>query len=155
MPITRVADQLTDIKCDLCGSPMVIKKGKYGKFLSCSTFPACKGMKKMTTGVQCPKCKQGEIRERKSKKGRIFYGCSRYPECDFVSWDKPLPEPCPQCGGLLVQGAKNMIRCVNGDFSRPAETLGVSATPSVANNPKGLGESGAADANPSTETLTS
>ncbi len=118
MPVTRVADEMTDVKCDECGAPMMIKRGKYGKFLSCSRFPACKGMKKMTTGVRCPKCKQGEIRERKSKKGRVFYGCARYPECDFVSWDKPLPEPCPTCGGLLVQASKNVIRCINGDFTR-------------------------------------
>lgn len=122
MPVTRVADEMTDVKCDLCGAPMAVKRGKYGKFLSCSRFPACKGMKKMTTGVQCPKCKQGELREKKSKKGRIFYGCSRYPDCDFASWDKPLPEPCPNCGGLLVQSSKNMIRCVNGDYTRDAKT---------------------------------
>lgn len=118
MPIIRVQDQVSDQVCDLCGAPMVIKKGKYGKFLSCSRFPACKGMKKMTTGVRCPKCKEGEMREKKSKKGRVFYGCSRYPNCDFASWDKPLAEPCPTCGGLLVQSSKNMIRCVNGDYSR-------------------------------------
>lgn len=118
MPIARIEDEKTDVPCDLCGAPMVIKKGKYGKFLSCSRFPACKGMKKITTGVRCPKCKEGEIQERKSKKGRVFYGCSRYPNCDFASWDKPLAEPCPKCGGLLVQGTKNMIRCLNGDYTR-------------------------------------
>ncbi len=122
MPITRVAHEMSDQVCDLCGAPMLIKKGKYGKFLSCSRFPACKGMKKMTTGVKCPKCKQGEIRARKSKKGRVFYGCSRYPNCDFVSWDKPIAEPCPACGGLLVQGTKNVIRCVNGDYNRTQNT---------------------------------
>ncbi|MBI4675159.1 MAG: type I DNA topoisomerase [Chloroflexi bacterium] len=123
MPITRVQDEPSDQVCDLCGAPMVIKRGKYGKFLSCSRFPACKGMKKMTTGVRCPKCKEGEIRQRKSKKGRIFYGCSRYPDCDFVSWDKPIAEPCPTCGGLLVQGSKNVIRCVNGDYTREAANV--------------------------------
>lgn len=128
MPATRVADVVSDHVCDLCGAPMVVKRGKYGKFLSCSRFPACKGMKKMTTGVRCPKCKEGALRERKSKKGRVFYGCSRYPECDFASWDKPLAEPCPNCGGLLVQGSKNVIRCVNGDFTR-SETV---ASPSPA-----------------------
>ncbi len=120
MPITIVADEKTDVMCDLCGAPMVIKKGKYGKFLSCSRFPACKGMKKITTGVHCPKCKTGELREKKSKKGRVFYGCARYPDCDFASWDKPINEPCPNCGGLLVQGTKNVIRCVNGDYTRAA-----------------------------------
>jgi DNA topoisomerase-1 len=121
MPVTRVQDEMSDQVCDVCGAPMVIKRGKYGKFLSCSRFPACKGMKKMTTGVRCPKCKEGEIRERKSKKGRVFYGCSRFPHCDFVSWDKPINEPCPNCGGLLVQGSKNVIRCVNGDYTRDAK----------------------------------
>jgi DNA topoisomerase-1 len=118
MPMTHLADPVSDQLCDLCGSPMVIKKGKYGKFLSCSRFPACKGMKKLTTGVRCPKCKEGELRERKSKKGRVFYGCSRWPQCDMVSWDKPVNEPCPNCGGLLVQGTKDVIRCVNGDYKR-------------------------------------
>ncbi|OQY87916.1 MAG: DNA topoisomerase I [Chloroflexi bacterium UTCFX4] len=122
MPITIVADEKTDVLCDLCGAPMVIKKAKYGKFLSCSRFPACKGIKKITTGVQCPKCKEGELREKKSKKGRVFYGCARYPNCDFASWDKPLSEPCPNCGGLLTQSSKNMIRCVNGDYSRGSVT---------------------------------
>ena len=112
---------MSDQTCDLCGSPMTVKKGKYGKFLSCPRSPVCKGMKKMTTGVTCPKCKQGDVR-LKSKKGRIFYGCSRYPQCDFVSWDKPLAEPCPTCGGMLVQSSKNVIRCVNGDYTRSAET---------------------------------
>lgn len=121
MPVTRLPETMSDQLCDLCGAPMVIKRGKYGKFLSCSRFPACKGMKKMTTGVRCPKCKEGELREKKTKKGRAFYGCSRYPNCDFASWDKPLAEPCPTCGGLLVQGAKNMIRCVNGDYSRQTQ----------------------------------
>jgi DNA topoisomerase-1 len=122
MPITIVADEKTDVLCDLCGAPMVIKKAKYGKFLSCSRFPACKGIKKITTGVRCPKCKEGELREKKSKKGRVFYGCARYPNCDFASWDKPLSEPCPNCGGLLTQSSKNMIRCVNGDYSRGSVT---------------------------------
>lgn len=122
MPVTHVADEMTDVKCDECGAPMVVKRGRYGKFLSCSRFPACKGIKKITTGVRCPKCKLGEIREKKSKKGRVFYGCSRYPDCDFASWDKPLTEPCPTCGGMLVQGSKNVIRCVNGDYTRDAKS---------------------------------
>lgn len=121
MPITRVNDQVSEQVCDKCGSPMLIKRGKYGKYLACSAFPRCRNIKPMMSGVRCPKCKQGGVRERKSKKGRVFYGCSRYPECDFVSWDKPLSEPCPKCGGLLVQGARNVVRCVNGDYTRQAE----------------------------------
>lgn len=129
MPITYVAAETSDQVCDLCGSPMVVKKGKFGKFLSCSRFPACKGMKRMSTGVRCPKCKQGDIRELKSKKGRVFYGCSKYPQCDFVSWDKPLAEPCPNCGGMLVQGTRNVIRCVNGDYTRQANAAPAPQTP--------------------------
>jgi DNA topoisomerase-1 len=134
MPITRIEDEKTDLRCELCGAPMVVKRGKRGKFLSCSRFPACKNAKPITTRVTCPKCKQGEIRELKSKKGRTFFGCTRYPECDFVSWDKPLAEACPQCGGVLVQGAKNIIRCLNGDYSRsgnePAPVIAGAPPPS-------------------------
>lgn len=117
MPIVRLEDEKTDIQCDVCGAPMVIKRGRYGKFLSCSNFPRCKNAKPLTTGVRCPKCKQGELREKKSKKGRIFYGCSRYPDCDFAVWDKPVPDPCPKCGSLMVQGARGSVRCVNGDYT--------------------------------------
>lgn len=122
MPRVRVEDEKTDMACDVCGAPMVIKRGKFGKFLSCSRFPTCKNAKPLTTSVRCPKCKQGELCEKKSKKGRLFYGCVRYPDCDFATWDKPLPEPCPNCGGLLVQAARGAIKCVNGDYDRSATT---------------------------------
>jgi len=95
----------TDIKCDKCGKPMVIKHGRYGKFLACSGFPECKNTKPYLdkVGVKCPKCKDGEIVKRKSKKGKTFYGCSNYPECDFVSWDKPTNKKCPKCGSMMVE----------------------------------------------------
>jgi len=95
----------TDIKCDKCGKPMVIKHGRYGKFLACSGFPECKNTKPYLDkiGVKCPKCKDGEIVKRKSKKGKTFYGCSNYPECDFVSWDKPTNKKCPKCGSMMVE----------------------------------------------------
>ncbi len=91
--------QETDEVCEKCGSPMVIKRGRYGKFLACSNYPTCKNTRPLSTGVACPKegC-DGKVVERRSKKGRVFYGCSNYPKCDFVSWDKPVNESCPECG---------------------------------------------------------
>lgn len=90
--------------CEKCGRPMVIKVGRYGKFMACSGYPECKNVKKIIndTGAQCPKC-GGKIIQRKSKKGRVFYGCSEYPKCDFVSWDPPSKEKCPVCGKTLLQ----------------------------------------------------
>ena len=93
----------TDEVCELCGRPMVIKVGRYGKFLACSGYPECKNTRRIIndTGAVCPKC-GGKIIQRKSKKGRVFYGCSEYPKCDFVSWDPPSKELCPVCGKTLM-----------------------------------------------------
>ncbi|MCD6283664.1 type I DNA topoisomerase [bacterium] len=104
----------TNKKCPLCGAPLVIKLGKFGKFYACSNFPKCKYTEKIikSLGIKCPKCKEGEIVERKTKKGKIFYGCSKYPDCDFVLWDKPNGEKCPKCGSLLVL-KNNKIKCSN------------------------------------------
>lgn len=120
MPDVHLDDEKTDIICDLCGSPMVIKRGRFGKFLACSTFPKCKNTKSLTTGVRCPECKQGELAEKKTRKGKTFYGCSRYPNCKFATWDKPIAEPCPNCGGLLVTSPRGAVHCVNKDYSREA-----------------------------------
>ncbi|MEW5923232.1 MAG: type I DNA topoisomerase [Candidatus Zixiibacteriota bacterium] len=89
----------TDEKCDKCGLPMVIKNGRFGKFLACSGYPNCKNTKALSTGVKCPKdgC-SGDIVEKRSKKGKSFFGCSNYPKCDFVAWYKPVNKACPQCG---------------------------------------------------------
>ncbi len=94
----------TDEICDKCGRPMVVKHGRFGKFIACSGYPECQNIKKIVkdTGAECPKC-GGKIIERKSKKGRVFYGCDRYPDCDFVSWDPPTKEKCPVCGKTLLQ----------------------------------------------------
>jgi len=95
----------TDEVCDECGSPMVVKYGRYGKFLACSSYPECKNTKPylIKTGVDCPECDEGEVIERTSKKGRTFYGCSNYPDCNFMSWNKPVDKPCPECGSLMVE----------------------------------------------------
>ena len=95
----------TDAKCEKCGSPMVIKNGKFGRFLACSNYPTCKFTRSLDTGVRCPQegC-DGMIVERRTRKGRTFYGCANYPNCTYALWDKPIPEKCPQCGfPLLVE----------------------------------------------------
>ena len=101
----EIASMESDEICELCHSPMVYKFGRYGKFLACSNFPECKNTKPITvgTGVTCPKCKEGEIVERKSRRGRIFYGCNRYPQCDFTLWDKPTYDFCETCGSIMVE----------------------------------------------------
>ena len=101
----EIASMESDETCELCNSPMVYKFGRYGKFLACSNFPECKNTKPITvgTGVTCPKCKEGEIVERKSRRGRLFYGCNRYPQCDFTLWDKPTHDFCETCGSIMVE----------------------------------------------------
>ncbi len=97
------APEPTDEKCDDCGAAMVIRSGRFGKFLACTRYPECKGRRPLLTkiGVACPR-DGGDLVERRSRKGRTFYGCSKYPKCDFVVWSKPLATACPQCGGLLT-----------------------------------------------------
>ena len=108
-------EEPTDKKCPKCGKPMVIKLGRFGKFYACSGFPECKYTEPIinSTGVVCPKCGQGEIVERKTRKGKIFYSCSQYPKCDFALWDKPTGEKCPKCGSLLVQTKNDKVKCSN------------------------------------------
>lgn len=100
----EIKDEVTDVICEKCGRNMVIKMGKYGKFLACPGFPECSNAKPLVVdlGIDCPKC-DGKVVERRSKKGRVFYGCSKYPECDFVSWDKPTKEKCPKCNTFMVE----------------------------------------------------
>jgi DNA topoisomerase-1 len=88
-----------DENCPQCGGRLAVKHGRYGEFTACSNYPTCKYVKQKTTGVACPSCGAGEIVERRSRRGRTFYGCNRYPECEFVSWAKPVAEKCPACGG--------------------------------------------------------
>jgi len=114
-------EEVTDEKCGECGSPMVAKTGRFGRFLACTRYPDCKGTKAILTkvGVDCPKC-GGEIVERRTRKGRTFFGCAKYPECDFTSWARPLEQPCPQCGGLIVNagGVRNpgAAKCIACDW---------------------------------------
>lgn len=110
----ELASEETGIKCELCGSPMVAKWGKFGEFLACANFPACRNTKPYLhrTGAICPQC-GGDIVERKSRKGRTFYSCINYPACDFATWQRPVSAPCPSCGGLMVEAGKKEIRCLS------------------------------------------
>lgn len=126
MEKVEIKDEPAGITCEKCGHEMVYKMGRYGKFLACSNFPECRNTKPILKkiGVTCPKCKQGDVVERKSKKKRTFYGCDRYPECDFVSWDKPISRPCPKCDSLLVEKKKKkekQIQCTNCDYKEEAQ----------------------------------
>lgn len=110
----QLKEDQTDIICDKCGRQMVVKVGRYGKFIACSGYPECKNVLKFVekTGVKCPKC-NGDVIVKHTKKKRVFYGCSNYPECDFVSWNEPVNERCPQCGGILFKkkGKKPKLYC--------------------------------------------
>jgi len=106
----RVPPVLTSFACPLCGKPMVVRRGRSGEFLGCSTFPKCRGTRSMPTGVKCPK-DGGDIAARRSKKrGKAFYGCENYPKCDFVCWDKPVAEACPECGYVGAEAKSNKTR---------------------------------------------
>ncbi|HEN0369495.1 TPA: type I DNA topoisomerase [Streptococcus agalactiae] len=115
----QIKDEPAGFDCELCGSPMVIKLGRYGKFYACSNFPECHNTKAITKeiGVICPICQKGQIIERKTKRNRIFYGCDRYPECEFTSWDKPIGRTCPKSNDFLVEkkvrGGGKQVVCSN------------------------------------------
>jgi DNA topoisomerase I len=94
----KKADQPLDEKCPQCGNNLVLKNGRFGEFTACSNYPTCKYVKQKTIGVKCPECSQGEVVERRSKRGKTFYGCNRWPECNFVAWGKPIDEKCAECG---------------------------------------------------------
>ena len=113
-----IEDQPTGESCELCGKPMVIKVGRFGDFIACSGYPECKNTKPIvkTIGVVCPKCGK-DIVARKSKRGKLFYGCSGYPGCDQSYWYKPVEKKCPKCESLLVEKKtkKGNLSCSNAD----------------------------------------
>ncbi|WP_025690981.1 type I DNA topoisomerase [Paenibacillus zanthoxyli] len=122
----EIVDEVSDEICEKCGKPLVYKLGRFGKFLACSGFPDCRNTKPIIKdiGVGCPKCHEGKVVERRSKKGRVFYGCDRYPECDFVSWDKPSSKPCPECGSWMVEKRNKQgtrLQCTSCDHTEDLE----------------------------------
>lgn len=120
----KIEDEVTDVICEECGRHMVIKYGRYGKFLACPGFPECRNTKPLyeDTGVKCPLC-GGKVYIKKTKKGRKYYGCENYPECSLMLWDKPTGEKCPKCGSVLViKGTKNKrVACTNAECGYTAE----------------------------------
>lgn len=123
----KVADEPAGEVCEKCGRPMVIKRGRYGRFIACSGYPECKNTKPLLekTGAVCPRC-GGDIVQRRSRQGRVFYGCSNYPSCDFTTWGKPVPDSkCPVCGSFLVEsgGKSKSYRCADPNCSYRAEKL--------------------------------
>ncbi len=137
--IVIVEEETTDEKCENCGKPMVIKRGRFGRFLACSGYPECKTSKPISIGVDCPECKQGYLTERRSGRGKIFFGCNRYPECRFAAWDRPLAEACPQCQSpyLLQKFSKRegpYVACPNKEcgYRREVEVPAEVSTPSAA-----------------------
>ncbi len=111
-------------KCPRCGGELVVRWGRYGKFIGCSNFPECRYTEPWLEkiGVKCPQC-GGEIVERRTRRGRVFYGCANYPECDFTSWKRPLPTPCPKCGGLLVVANKSAVQCISCGETFPLDEI--------------------------------
>jgi len=108
----------TDKICPKCGAPIIERMGRFGKFYACSKFPECKHTESIegdpdTLDISCPKCKEGKITGKRTRKGKIFYGCKRFPKCDFALWDKPVNEFCPKCDSILIQKSKNKVKCSN------------------------------------------
>jgi DNA topoisomerase-1 len=102
VPREPTAPAISDEVCEKCGKPMMRRRSRFGEFLGCSGYPDCDGIKRLKaepvkTGVNCPECKEGEILERRSRRGKLFFGCGRYPKCKFASWDRVVPQPCPNC----------------------------------------------------------
>jgi DNA topoisomerase-1 len=143
----------TDEKCDKCGKPMVVKRGRFGRFLACTGYPECKGTKPMSIGVNCPECKVGYLTERRSRRGKVFFGCNRYPDCKFAAWDRPLAEECPQCKSpyLLQKYSKRdgaFIACPNKecDYRREVVEAGAEGAPATATATPNGAEAAAAPA---------
>ncbi|WP_409253689.1 type I DNA topoisomerase [Bacillus sp. SCS-153A] len=126
MEKVEIKDEPAGEDCESCGHPMVFKMGRYGKFMACSNFPDCRNTKPIVKeiGVKCPECDDGNIIERKSKKKRIFYGCDQYPNCEFLSWDKPIDRKCPKCEHLLIEKKLKkgvQVQCSNCDYKEETQ----------------------------------
>ena len=115
-----ITEKPTDKICPKCKAPLLIRLGKYGKFYACSKFPKCRyteSLKENTLGVKCPRCKEGELVAKRTKRNKIFYGCNQYPECDFALWDKPTGKTCAKCKSLLIETKRGQIKCSDKECS--------------------------------------
>ena len=125
-------EQAKGEKCDKCGSAMTVKRGRFGVFFGCTKYPDCKGTKPFvkSTGVTCPECGKGELAERKSKQGRTFYGCTKYPDCKFLVGQKPIKEPCKECGKLVtIKGRDHIPTCTECGWTTAPWLLTASSVP--------------------------
>jgi DNA topoisomerase-1 len=122
----KVPDRPTDEVCKLCGAPMVIKTGRYGEFLACTRYPECKHTRPIPLGVKCPKCGDGDLAERRTRRGRSFFGCSNYPDCGFSTWYRPVPEACPHCGYV---GLEKRMTKARGEYRKCLKCAQESALP--------------------------
>jgi DNA topoisomerase-1 len=124
MQRVQIADEPTDEICHECGRPMVIKRGRFGRFLACTGFPECKGSRPLLqkVGVACPVCGR-DLVQRRGRRGRPFYGCSGYPDCTFSVWSRPLSPPCPNCGGLMTQQSAQRAKCNQCGHTMPMSEL--------------------------------
>jgi len=119
-----ITEKPTEKTCPKCGAPLIIRIGRYGQFYACSKFPKCRhteSLEKNVLGIKCPKCKKGEIVEKRTKRRKIFYGCNRFPECDFALWDKPTGEFCPKCKSLLITTKRKQVKCSNKECDYKVE----------------------------------
>jgi DNA topoisomerase-1 len=124
MPEVKAEPQELDRKCPECGQTLVIRHGRYGKFIGCSNFPDCRHTEPWLEkiGVTCPDC-DGSIVERRTRRGRLFYGCDNYPDCEFTSWKRPLEQACPLCEGLLVADNRDYAKCISCETRFPHEEI--------------------------------
>ena len=129
MPERKTEPELVGRQCPDCGKDLIIKWGRFGKFISCSNYPECKHTEPFLEkiGVACPK-DGGEIVLRKTRKGRIFYGCENYPTCDFTSWKRPIKTPCPECNGILVFKNKKEFQCMDCEETFLVEKIVIKET---------------------------
>jgi len=129
MPATKAELEKIGRACPECGHDLVIRWGRYGKFISCSNFPVCRHTEPWLEkiGVTCPK-DGGEVVQRKTRKGRVFYGCANYPTCDFTSWKRPISSPCPKCSGVLVITNKREVQCLKCEETFLQEQIGEAST---------------------------
>ena len=134
---TKIPDEKTEIPCDKCGTMMVVRQGRFGKFLACPNYPSCKNTKPLEEEkkvvAKCPICGKNVI-ARKSKKGKIFYGCDGYPDCSYISWNIPANESCPTCNeDMIVKLYKNMkvISCQKCNYSRREKTENISSNENI------------------------
>ena len=132
MPTQKAELEKVGRECPKCGHDLVIRWGRFGKFISCSDFPTCRHTEPLLEeiGVLCPKC-GGEIVKRQTRKRRVFYGCANYPTCDFTSWKRPIAHACPKCNGLLVISNKREAQCIQCSESFLLEALGEAAPEAV------------------------